>query len=380
MGRTYRIASVLGIPVLVSPTWFLLAALTTWILAVQIFPDWIENQPRGVYVLMALASAWFFFGSIILHELAHSVVAKLYSIPVKSITLFIFGGVAHITREARRPLAELLMAVAGPLMSALLGGIFFGVWYLAGSNTHRPIVAVIVWLAFTNIGLALFNLIPAFPMDGGRVFRSLLWLLTGNYHRATQIAAWSGRGFGWVLMAAGAVSFTGVDIYVADGYLGGFWLILIGLFLENAARQGIFQNRVVRKLQTYQASELMQRNPPVVDAGMSLASLARGVLDLNPRVCYFVAEHGRLAGILSSFQIRSVHEALWDSTTAGQAMIPSARLRAVGPDRPASDVLLEMETDELTHMPVVEGGQVLGVIGRDRILNVLLQAGYLRTA
>ena len=191
---------------------------------------------------------------------------------------------AHITREERRPLAELLMAVAGPLMSALLGGIFFGVWFLAGSNTHRPIDAVIVWLAFTNIGLALFNLIPAFPMDGGRVFRSLLWLLTGNYHRATQIAAWSGRGFGWVLMAAGAVSFTGVDIYVADGYLGGFWLILIGLFLENAARQGIFQNRVVRKLQTYQASELMQRNPPVVDAGMSLASLARGVLDLNPRV------------------------------------------------------------------------------------------------
>ncbi len=380
MRRTYRVASVLGIPVMVSPTWFFLAALTTWILAVQIFPGWIEDQPRPVYILMALASAWFFFGSIILHELAHSVVAKLYRIPVRSITLFIFGGVAHITREASRPLAELLMAVAGPLMSALLGGVFFGVWWLAGSNTHRPIDAVIVWLAFTNVGLAIFNLIPAFPMDGGRVFRSLLWLLTGNYHRATLIAAWSGRIFGWALMAAGAVSLSGVDVYITEGYLGGAWLVLIGVFLENAARQGIFQNRVVRKLQAYQASELMLRNPPVVDAGMSLAALARGVMDLNPRVCYFVSEHGRLAGILSHFQIKSVHEALWDSTTAGQAMIPSAKLRAVGPAQPASDVLMEMETDELTHLPVVEGGQVLGVIGRDRILGVLLQAGYLRTA
>lgn len=380
MRHTYRIASVLGIPVLVQPTWFLLAGLTTYLLAAEVFPSWLEDQTWQVYLLMALTSAWFFFGSIIIHELAHSVVAKAYAIPVKSITLFLFGGVAHITREAARPLSELLMAAAGPLTSVLLGFIFFGVWLIAGANTHRPIDAVIIWLAITNWGLAVFNLLPAFPMDGGRVFRSVLWLLTGDYHRSTRAAAWTGRGFGWLMMALGALAVLRVDVFIANEAFGGAWLVLIGIFLENAARQSIFQDRVAQKLQEYRASELMLPDPPVVDAGMSIGSLARGAIEINPRLCYFVADRGQLTGILSSYQMRAVHEGLWDTTTAGQAMVPSTKLRAVPPDRLASDVLLEMEHNDLTHLPVVSNGRVLGVIGRDRILGVLFQAGYLRTA
>ena len=327
---------------------------------------------------MALASAWFFFGSIIVHELAHSVVAKAYHIPVKSITLFMLGGVAQITREATKPYAELLMAIVGPLTSLLVGFVFLGIWWIIGADRSRPIDLVIFWLAFTNFGLAVFNIIPAFPMDGGRVFRSLMWMISGNYHASTQAAAWTGRGFAWILMSLGILAFLGVNVYVAQEWIGGAWLIFIGLFLETAARQSLFQNRVVRKLQEYRADDLMQRDPPVVDAGMSLASLARGVLELNPRVCYFVGEAGRLIGIISAYQLRAVSERLWDSTTAGDAMVPSAMLHAVTPDRLASEVLLDMENGDLTHLPVVNDGQVVGVIGRDRILSILFQAGYLR--
>ncbi|MBI2765984.1 MAG: site-2 protease family protein [Chloroflexi bacterium] len=378
LGKGIKIGSVMGIPLLVTPDWFLLAGVTIWILATQILPGLIDDQSTAVYIFMALASAWFFFGSIIVHELAHSFVAKAYRIPVKSITLFMLGGVAQITREATRPYAELLMAVVGPLTSLAVGAVFLGIFWLIGADTSRPIGLVIFWLAFMNFGLAVFNIIPAFPMDGGRVFRSLMWMISGNYHAATQAAAWTGRGFAWLLLSLGMLAVLGVDVYIARDWLGGAWIILIGLFLESAARQSLFQNRVVRKLQQYRADDLMQRDPPVVDAEMSLATLARGVLELNPRVCYFVGEAGRLIGIISSYQMRAVSERLWDSTTAGDAMVPSALLHAVAPDRLASEVLLDMENGDLTHLPVVNDGQVVGVIGRDRILGILFQAGYLR--
>ncbi|MCC6382409.1 MAG: site-2 protease family protein [Dehalococcoidia bacterium] len=378
--RNIRVGALLGIPILVNPSWFVILAFTTAILATDIYPGIVGGLSTATYVAMALASVFVFFGSIVVHELAHSLVARAYDIPVKSITLFIFGGVAHITREARRPLAELLMAAAGPATSLGIGLLFLGLWAALGTNSHRPIDQVIVWLGVTNIALAVFNLIPAFPTDGGRIFRSLIWLLTGNYFRATAIAAWTGRVAAWLMMAVGVLAALRLDVAVADSPVGGFWLILIGLFLENAARQSLFQNRVVRELQRYRAGDLMYANPPVVDASMTVAALSRGVLDINPRVCYFVENDGRLAGIVSAHQLRAVPEAAWDSTTAAQAMVPSDRLHAVPPERPAAEVLREMEHGDLTHLPVVREGQVIGVIGRDRILGVLRQAGFLKSA
>ncbi|MGH7752781.1 MAG: site-2 protease family protein, partial [Gemmatimonadales bacterium] len=318
-----------------------------------------------------------FFASIVIHELAHSVVARLFKIPVRSITLFALGGVAHITRDATRPYAELLMALAGPLMSVVLGALFIGAWVAAGANDHRAVDAVLIGLGGMNIVLAVFNLIPLFPMDGGRVFRSLVWLVTGNYYRATSIAAWTGRVLAWGLMGAGALGMTGVNVYLADDTLSGFWLIGIGFFLENAARTSLLQNRLVGALNRYKAGELMVSDPPVVDAEMSVAALARGVIEINPRVCYFIEDHGKLAGILSAYQMRAVPEPLWDSTTAGQAMVPSTKLRATDPEQPVADVLLQMESENLTHMPVVNDGRVVGVIGRDRIIGMLQQTGLL---
>ncbi len=378
--RNIRLGSLLGIPILVNPSWFLLFALTTWILATEVFPSALAEASAQTHFLMAAASVLLFFASIIIHELAHSVVARAYKIPVRSITLFLFGGVAQITREAARPLGELLMAAAGPLTSFALGGVFLGAWFLLGAQDTRPVDYVLFWLAWMNFVLGIFNFMPAFPMDGGRVFRSLIWLVTGNYNRATSIAAWTGRGIAWTMMAIGLLAVFYIDVLIARDPLGGGWLILIGLFLENAARQSLLQNRFVRTLQQYHTSDLMTLDPPVVPGSMTVGSLARGVLEINPRVCYFVEENGSLAGIISGYQLREVPEPLWDLTTASQAMVTKDKLRPARKEQLVSEVLLEMETENLLHMPVIEDGRVIGVIARDRILGVLRQAGLIAPA
>jgi len=377
--KPLRIGSLLGIPILLHPSWFLLLGFVTWLLASSVFPAWLEDRSPALYFVMALGSVALFFASIVAHELAHSVVAKAYRIPVRNITLFIFGGVAQITREAKRPLAELLVAVVGPLMSFVLAIVFLGAWWLAGADEGHALDVTLLWLGITNLALAVFNMIPAFPMDGGRVFRSLVWMVTRNYYRSTEVAAWTGRAFGWAMIAGGILLVFGPGRLIQNP-LQGLWFMFIGFFLETTARQNLIQARAIRALDQYSASDLMLTDPPVVERDVAVGLLARGVIELNPRICYFVEDHGKLAGILSAYQMLRIPEARWDVTTAGQAMVPSDRLHAVGPDKKASEVLMEMEEDDLTHLPVVKDGRVVGVIGRDRLLGVLRQAGFLRTA
>jgi CBS domain-containing protein len=216
-------------------------------------------------------------------------------------------------------------------------------------------------------------------MDGGRVFRSLIWMVSRNFYSSTMVAAWTGRGIAWAGMGAGILAVMGTNVFIANNPIGGVWLILIGLFLENAARQSLLQTRVVRALERYRATDLMIADPPVVPSDTTIERLASGVLEINPRVCYFVEDQGRLAGIISAYQMVCVPQPAWQTTTAADAMVPATRLVPVDPERLASDILLEMENHEATHFPVVRDGRVIGVIGRDRILNVLHQAGFLRS-
>lgn len=375
--RTFRIGMLFGVPLLVNPSWFVLAVLTTWFLATQFYPAAFSGASWWTHGWMAGASVAAFFASIVLHELGHSVVARWFSIPVRSITLFLFGGVAQITREAARPLEELAMALAGPLVSFALGAGFAGAWWALGARADRGIDYVLVWLAVMNVGLGVFNLLPAFPMDGGRVFRSLVWLVTGRHGLATGMAAWTGRGFAWTMVGLGGLAVLGRDVVVADSLAGGAWLVLIGLFLENAARQSLLQQRLVRELARYRAEDVMVADAPVADARQTVGQLARGVLELNPRAVYLVSDGERLAGVLTGEELRSVPEALWDVTPAGAVMTPRESLRATARDRLVSDVLVEMEAEELRHMPVVEDGRVVGVVARDRIVGLLRQAGLL---
>ncbi len=376
--RSIRLGSLMGIPLFINPGWFIIAALTIWLLAFQFFPTALPGSSRIMHIGMALVSALIFFSSIVLHELAHSVVAKRYGIPVSSITLFIFGGVAHITREAARPANELLMAAAGPATSLALGALFVGIWLLLGADLSSPVGLTIAFSGWMNIILGVFNMLPAFPMDGGRVFRSIIWYFTGSYSRATSVAGWTGRGFSWMLITLGAFAIVGIDVYIAANPLGGIWLVLIGLFLDNGARRSLVQLTYVRELNRFNARDLMVEDPPIADADRSIGSLARGVIEINPRVCFFVEDRGVLAGILSAYEVREVPEELWDRVTAREAMVPRQNLRPMAPETPVSDVLLEMENEGLLHTPVVDGGRVIGIIGRERIVNVLRQAGLIR--
>lgn len=374
--RNIRLGTLVGIPLYINPGWFVIAGLTLWLLAFQAFPSVLPDAGRSTHIVMAVVGATIFFVSIILHELAHGLIARQYGIPVRSISLFIFGGVAHITREATDPLKEMIMAAAGPFTSLALGGGFVAAWYGTGTPDNAFGI-ILAFSGFMNIILGIFNLLPAFPMDGGRVFRSAVWLFTGDYNRATLVAGWTGRGFAWLLVLVGVLALVGLDVRLANDALGGVWLILIGLFLESGARRSLVQLTYLRELNRFHVRDLMVSDPPVADADRSLGSLARGVLDINPRVCYFVEHQGALAGILSAYELREIPEALWDQITAGDAMVPTARLRPMAPDTLLSEVLIEMENEGLLHAPVVDDGQVVGVIGRERIVNVLRQAGLI---
>lgn len=376
--RAFRVGSFFGIPILVHPTWLVPAGIVIWVLAFQVYPHAYPEGTLPTYLAMALASAVLFFASLVLHELAHSVLARLYAIPVRSITLFLLGGVAQITREPARPLAELTVAVVGPLTSAALGGAFLAGWYLAGGG-GSAIDVVIVSLGGMNIVIAVFNVLPIFPMDGGRIFRAIVWFLTGNPVRATSIAAWTGRGIAWIMIGAAVSVLLGADLRIDASPADGAWFLLMGLFLETATRQSLSQNRLVETLRRYRASDLMTADPPVVGLDMPLDALARA-FELDPRACYFVEADGRLAGLLSLAELGRVAAPAWATTTAADAMVPRSDLQAVPPDALVSDVLLQMESEDLFHLPVVADDVVVGVIGRERIVGVLRQAGLIGRA
>ena len=346
------------------------------ILATSAYPNVLEKGSVSTHVAMGIASALLFFVTIAIHELGHCLVARAYNAQVKSVTFYFMGGVSQISRESKTPVEELLVAGIGPVTNLLIAAGLFGMWRMFGAPDESAGGIVLLWLASMNAAIAVLNFIPAFPLDGGRIFRSIAWMVTGDPSRATRATAWVTRGVAWAMMASGAAVIAGADLVIANSPSSGIWLVFIGIFLNNAANQALFRDRLATELNRYSAGQLML-DPPVVQASVSVGSLARGVLELNPRVCYFVEEEGRLAGIISAYQIREIPLAAWDTTSAGEAMIPRAKLQSTAADRGLAQVLLDMETADVTHMPVVTDGRVVGVIGRDRILGVLQKAGLI---
>ncbi|MGH2598147.1 MAG: site-2 protease family protein, partial [Dehalococcoidia bacterium] len=231
MRGTIQIGRVLGIPIGVHFSWFLLLSAVMGVLAIGIYPEALPEESAWVYWLLAAISGLLLFACIVLHELGHSVVARYFGIPVRSITLFVLGGVAQITRDAKRPLPELLMALAGPAVSILLGGVFMVLWWFTGQGTNAA-STMWGWLWISNIGLGIFNLVPAFPMDGGRVLRASIWGVTRNFSRATRIAVWIARLFAWTLMGVGVLAALESRFLPEEiSPITGVQLLLIGFFL-----------------------------------------------------------------------------------------------------------------------------------------------------
>jgi Zn-dependent protease len=367
---------IMGIPIRLSFSWFLILGFIVYLLGAQVYPDWLPDAGASTIWLLALVSGLLFFVSILLHELAHSLVARAYGIPVKSITLFIYGGVAHITKEASRPFVEFVMALAGPATSIMLSGLFLLIWWMIGFANEEPITVMVEWLLVMNMGVALFNLAPGFPLDGGRVLRSVLWGVIGDFRRATFLACWCGRLIAYALMLAGVAA---IVFHVAwMGPLSGLWFILLGFFLESAARQSWQQLKILEFLRTQKVGDVMSRDYRAVPKWLALQDLAQGLSGSLSRLYLLVTDNDHVVGVLGQEQLQTVPRSDWGTATVGSAMKPSAHVQVVDPETDLATALQTMEGEDIRHAPVVEDGRLVGLLSRDAILRLLLAQRLLK--
>jgi Zn-dependent protease len=361
MGGSIRLGKFRGISIEINYTWFIIFFFLIISLALYYFPWRYEHWSASTCWSAGIITSLLFFASVLAHELAHSIVAIRNGIPVKSITLFIFGGMARIAKEPSRPSVELKIALAGPLCSLGLAGFFAAIWRLS-LGTIEPVAAVTAYLAIINGMLAVFNMIPGFPLDGGRVFRSLVWHLTGSYRRATRIAYLSGRGIAYLFVVGGVVL-----IFTLSAWFDGLWLIFIGWVLHSAATSSYRQMKLRLALEPLTAEELMIRDCPSVPRGLSLRELVDDYFISSERRYFLVAEEGKLEGIITLADVRKVPKERWELTTVAQAMTPAERLTTVSPSDNGAIVLERMDEGGVEHMPVVGEGKVMGIISRDRL-------------
>ena len=361
---------ILGIPIYLHPSWFIIFALITFSLGTQfaaLHPSWTPQQ----HWLLGIITSALFFGSVLFHELSHSVVAKLYKIPVQSITLFVFGGLSSISREPENPGQEFNIAIAGPLASFFLAGCF----YLVGRLFHGDdLVAASTNLLWkTNLALGAFNLVPGFPLDGGRVLRGIAWSITKNFQRATKIASTTGKIFAYMMIIFGAFR-----ILTGHG-LGGLWYAFIGWFLLNAAQESYAQVAVQNSLTGVRAGDVMSHDIPTVTRDMSIDEYVHEVLRTGAKV-HIVTGAGRPVGLISLDEARTVPRDEWLNTSIQAVMLPLDRLHSTEPDEPVLSVLQRMRTKSISQMPVISDGNIIGMVGVDDILRVLhtrLQLGHL---
>jgi Zn-dependent protease/CBS domain-containing protein len=364
IGQSVRLATIRGIEVGLHYSWFIIFFLITFSLTTR-FASEHSHWTTVEHYAVGIATSLLFFVSILLHELAHSFVALAKHIPVRSITLFVFGGVAQIGREPDRPLTEFQIAIAGPIASALLAVGFGFVSHLAGDQFEH-VAALAEWLSSINLMLAVFNLVPGFPLDGGRIFRAALWHFTGSFSTATRIAASSGQLVGYGLILGGI--WTGL---VTGIWFNGVWLAFIGWFLLNAAQESVLQVSLRSVLTGVRAEDVMARDCPTVSSRMSLAELVQEHILKTGQRCFVVAEGSRLDGLVTLHQIKAVPQSRWTDVSVGEAMTPLATLRVVAPETPILEVLQTMEGEDVNQVPVAKGGQLVGMLTRDHILRIL---------
>jgi Zn-dependent protease/CBS domain-containing protein len=362
------VGRIFGISIRLHYSWFFIFALVTWALAGIYFPSAYPSWTLSTRIIAGIITSLLFFGSVLAHELMHSVVSQRQGIPVRSITLFIFGGVSQITEEPKKPKDEFRMAIAGPLTSLVIGGILFGI-YFAWRNVDTVavqfITAVAFWLGYINLALGVFNLIPGFPLDGGRVFRSLLWWRSGNLRSATKISSNIGRVVGFLFILGGIwLIFTGY-------WINGIWLALIGWFLESAAT-GSYRQLILREmLKGHVASEVMSRDCSVVNPNTTINQLVHDNILTSGRRCFPVASDGRVLGLITLHNIKAVPRDLWNEKTVGETMTPFDDLKRVRPDEELSTVLRLLTENDINQVPVVQDNSIVGMIGRDNLISFI---------
>jgi Zn-dependent protease/CBS domain-containing protein len=363
MRGNISLGKVFGIPLRLHYTWFIIFALVTSSLV--LYP--LEHPyPMEQRIILGILASILFFASIITHELAHSILAIRNNIPVKEITLFVFGGVSLITKEATSPRVELSIAIVGPLTSLALAGIFYGLYLLLAGSQQSLAASLMQWLAMMNVILALFNLIPGFPLDGGRIFRALVWQRTHDYHRATSTATKVGQGIAYAFIAGGLAL-----IFAFQSWLSGLWLIFIGWFLHDAARASYQQILLKDSLIGITARQVTDYGCPLIPPGLHLTELVQQYILPTGRACFLVTREAGLEGMVTLQQVKKIPRTRWAITSVQDIMTPASKLKAARADQDVLSVLQEMNGENANHIPVVEAGKVIGIINREDIARFL---------
>ncbi len=359
MKNSFRLGKIFGIEIRLDYSWFVIFLLVTASLTHR-YADTHSEWNSLVSLGVGLATSLLFFASVLAHEMAHSLVAIRSGVPVRSITLFIFGGVAQITREPKRSLDEFIIALAGPGMSILIA-ILFGIIQLAiGWESKHPAAELAARLSGVNFVLAIFNLVPGFPLDGGRVLRSIIWGITKNFRKSTWVASIIGRGVAYFFILLGIGMF-----FIWKERIGGVWMVFIGWFLKNAAVNSYRRATQMDMLQGHTASEVMTTNCICVSQYLTLDELVQSYISQTNRRCFPVVDEGRVFGLVTIYHVKKTPKERWTVTTVGDVMIPLGQLETLKPDDNLSDVLDKMSTGNVNQMPVIEDGRMIGMVEWD---------------
>lgn len=361
-----RLGTFFGIPVRIDISWFIIFGLIVVTLALGHFPRVYPHFSVLTNWIIGIIAALLLFASVLIHELAHSLVARREGIPVGGITLFIFGGVSQMTQEPTSPGDELKMASAGPGMSLILALLFWGLGKLANSiGLPIPVIAVAGYLAVINLALAIFNLIPGFPLDGGRVLRAFIWLITRSIQDATRIAAFIGQGFGYLFMLAGFWTI------LSGAFISGLWFIFIGWFLANAAQSSYQQMILHRALSGIKVQRIMTSDVPTVASNTTIDNLVHDYFLAKDYNAFPVVDGDEFKGIVTLEGVREIPREEWSSVTAVKITHPPEDERIIHPDDDAWEAMLHMATGELTRLLVMREGHLIGMVTRDNLMNLV---------
>ena len=363
-----KLGRIFGVAVGLHYSWIIIALLVTLSIRSQFAAAHPEWGPSTTWTI-AIVTGLLFFVSILLHELSHAAVAKMHGIPVRAITLFALGGVAQIEKDAADAKSEFWMGIIGPITSFVIGFVCLGLAALLGWNfagePDSPAAAMFMWLGLINIALAVFNMIPGFPLDGGRVLRAIVWWITKDANRSTRIAAVVGQfvAFGFIIL--------GIWRFFSGEGLGGLWIAFIGWFLLDAARASGAQVEITERLSGVKVGDVMTQHFPMVDANSNLQTFVQEHLLPTGNRCFVVMEQDRPAGIITPHEVKEIDRARWPYTTVGDVMRSLDSLSTVSPDRPLAEALEMMGREDVNQMPVVQQGRLAGIISRGHIVRVL---------
>ena len=357
----FRAGRLLGFRIRIDYSWFVVLVLVTWTFASWQFPEDLPGLSRVAYLAMGFSGALLLFLSVLLHELAHSVVARSRGISVQGITLFIFGGVAEMSREPDRALDEFLLTIVGPLSSLALAGGFVVFAKLFAALGVAPAAVVSGTLAMLNLVLAIFNMVPAFPLDGGRIMRAILWRLTGDPYRATRWATWVGRGFGWLLIAYG------MFLFLSGIQFAGIWGIFLGWFLASAASSAAHQNELKHSLQGVTVGQVLSGPAVFVPGDIAIEELVERYFLRYPMAAFPVVRGRSLVGVVTVVDVAGLSLDARAATPTFDVMRPIEEVPVVEVDRPLVDLVMAVRAANHDRLMVVREAEVLGALTDDEI-------------